>query len=75
MTMGIGYFVGGLVLVLYSILCFYVGFKRPTTLFKITKMKFGNKLSDDAVTKVCYVFSVIAVIAGMIVFYLGYVNA
>ena len=75
MTIGIGYFIGGLVLILYSALCFYVGFKRPKTLFKITKIKLGNKMSDDTVTKVCYVFSVLAVIAGVIVFYLGYANA
>ena len=28
MTIGIGYFIGGLVLVAYSILCFYVAFKK-----------------------------------------------
>lgn len=75
MTMGIGYFVGGLFLIFYGIMCFYIGFKRPTTLFKITKMKLGNKMKDETVVKVCYVFSAIGFIAGIVVFYLGYVNA
>ena len=34
-----------------------------------------QKKHHEAVTKVCYVFSVIAVIAGIVVFYLGYANA
>ena len=76
MTIGIGYFIGGLVLVLYSILCFYVAIKRPEALFKLTKAKIGAKnKSDDFVAKFCLVWASIALVAGIVVFVLGYVNA
>ena len=76
MTMGIGYFIGGLVLVAYSILCFYVAFKKPEALFKLTKAKIGAKnKSDEFVQKFVTVWASIALIAGIVVFVLGYVNA
>lgn len=49
MTIGMGYFLGGLFLILYGIMCFYVGFRKPEKLFKITKMKLGKKKSDETV--------------------------
>lgn len=76
MTMGIGYFIGGLVLVAYSILCFYVAIKKPAALFKLTKAKIGatNK-SDEYVEKFVKIWASAALIAGIVVFVLGYVNA
>ena len=76
MTIGIGYFIGGLVLVAYSVLCFYVAIKKPAALFKLTKAKIGAKNKSDAfVEKFVKIWAVIALIAGITVFVLGYVNA
>ena len=76
MTIGIGYFIGGLVLIAYSALCYYVGIKRPAALFKLTKAKIGaKKKSDEFVAKFCIVWETIALVAGITVFVLGYVNA
>lgn len=75
MTIGVGYYIGGLVLILYGIMCFYIGFKKPTKLFKITKLKVGKKKSDETVVKICYVFSAITIIAGIIVLTVGFLNA
>lgn len=76
MTIGIGYFIGGLVLIAYSALCYYVGIKRPTALFKLTKAKIGaKKKSDEFVAKFCIVWATLALIAGIAVFVLGYINA
>ena len=76
MTIGIGYFIGGLVLVLYSILCYYVGLKRPAALFRLTKAKLGAKnKSDEFVSRFCLIWATIALAAGIVVFVLGYLNA
>ena len=75
MTIGIGYFLGGMFLILYGIMCFYIGNQRPDKLFRLTKMKLGGKLADEKVVKICYIFSAITIIAGLAVFVLGYINA
>ena len=76
MTIGVGYFIGGLVLVAYSVLCFYVAFKKPAALFKLTKAKIGaKKKSDEYVQKFLKVWASIAMLAGVLVFALGYANA
>lgn len=76
MTIGIGYFIGGLVLLAYSILCYYVALKKPAALFKLTKAKIGAKnKSDEFVVKFILIWASIALIAGIVVFVLGYVNA
>ena len=76
MTIGIGYFIGGLVLVAYSILCFYVAIKKPAALFKLTKAKIGAKnKSDEFVQRFVTIWAAAALIAGIAVFVLGYVNA
>lgn len=76
MTIGIGYFIGGLVLVAYSILCFYVAIKKPEALFKLTKAKLGAKnKSDESVQKFIKIWASVALLAGIVVFVLGYVNA
>ena len=76
MTIGIGYFIGGLVLLAYSILCYYVALKMPAALFKLTKAKIGAKnKSDEFVVKFILIWASIALIAGIVVFILGYVNA
>lgn len=75
MTIGVGYFLGGLFLILYGIMCYYIGLKRPDKLFKITKIKVGRNKSDDTVSKICYVFGTITIIAGIVIFIIGYVNS
>ena len=76
MTIGVGYFIGGLVLVAYSILCFYVAIKKPAALFKLTKAKIGAKnKSDEFVQTFIKVWASVALAAGIAVFVLGYVNA
>lgn len=75
MTIGIGYFLGGLFLIVYSIFCFYVGIKRPEKLFRIAKLKFGKNKKDAFIAKLCKIWASIMLIAGIIVFILGYLNA
>ena len=76
MTIGIGYFIGGLVLVAYSALCFYVAIKKPAALVRLTKAKLGARNRSDAfVQKFVSVWATVALIAGITVFVLGYVNA
>lgn len=75
MTIGIGYFVGGLILILYSAFCFYVGLKRPEKLFRVAKLKFGKNKEDAFVSKICYVWASLMLIAGIVVFILGHLNA
>ena len=76
MTIGIGYFIGGLVLLAYSALCFYVAVKKPAALFRLTKAKIGAKnKSDEFVQKFVKIWASVALIAGIAVFVLGYVNA
>ena len=76
MTIGIGYFIGGLVLLAYSVLCFYVAFKKPEALFKLTKAKIGAKnKSDEFVQKFVTVWASAALIAGIAVFVIGYIRA
>ena len=76
MTIGVGYFIGGLVLVAYSILCFYVAFKKPAALFRLTKAKIGAKnKSDEFVQRFLKIWASIALIAGITVFVLGFLNA
>ena len=76
MTIGVGYFIGGLVLVAYSILCFYVAIKKPAALFKLTKAKLlATNKSDEFVQKFLKVWASVALIAGIAVFVLGYINA
>ena len=72
MTMGLGYFFGGTFLILYGIMCYYIGAKKPPTLFRITKLKLGGKMADETVVKVCYAFGTFAIIAAFVVFYIGF---
>ena len=76
MTIGIGYFIGGLVLVSYGIFCFYVAIRKPEALFRLTKAKIGaKKKSDEFVQKFIKIWASVALLAGIVVFVLGYVNA
>ena len=75
MTIGIWYFVGGLALILYAAMCVYIGARKPARLFRITKLKLGGKMADETVVKICYIFSAITCIAGIVVFVIGYMNA
>lgn len=75
MTIGIGYFLGGLALLLYALLCVYVGYKKPAKLFKITKLKLGKNKSDETIAKICYVWALIVAVISIVIFVLGYMNA
>ena len=76
MTIGIGYFIGGILLLAYSIFCFYVGIKRPASIIRIVKAKIGaKKKSDDFAAKFCIIWASVALIACIIVFVAGYINA
>ncbi len=71
MTIGASYYFGALAAFLYAAMCFYIGYKRPTALFKITKMKVGKHRSDAAVSKICYVIAGIMLLVGFVVLYIG----
>ncbi len=75
MTIGAGYFFGALAAFLYAAMCVYIGYKRPTALFKITKMKVGKHRSDKTVSNICYVMAVIMALVGLVVLYLGIMAA
>ena len=75
MVIGTGYFIGAVVLLLYSIFCYYVGLKRPEKLIRIVKLKIGKNSTDDRAAKFCVIWATLVLIAGIVVIVLGYVNA
>lgn len=75
MTIGTGYFVGFLVLILYGCMCIYIGKTKQPTLFRITKLKVGRHRDDEQVVKICYGFGTFAIVVGVIVLVLGFMNA
>lgn len=74
MTIGIGYFTGGLALVAYSTFCFYVGLKRPEKLFRVAKLKFCKNKSDDLISRLCNLWAALMLIAGISVIIIGYIR-
>ena len=69
--MGLGWLLGGIFAIFYSALCFWIGYKKPHALFELTRKKLGGKAKDQTVVVFCYVFSVIAIIVAIILFYNG----
>ncbi len=72
--MGIGWFLGGLFFILHSILCFWIGYKKPEKMLKLVKMKLGKKSTDELAVKLCYAFVGIDIIVAVALFYFGYIN-
>ena len=75
MTINVGYFIGFLILVLYGMMCIYIGKSKQPTLFKITKMKLGRNRSDEQIVNICYGFGAFAIVMGIIVLVIGFMNA
>ncbi len=75
MTIGASYFFGALAAFLYAALCVYIGYKRPTALFNITKMKVGKNRSDETVSKILYVVAAVMFVVGLVVLYFGVMAA
>ena len=69
-----GYVLGGLACLIYAAWVFYIAYKKPKLMFSVVKKKLFNA-SDKTATIVCYVFSVIALAAAILLFTLGSINS
>ena len=72
MKIGMGYFIIGGLILIYSIFCFYVGIKKPADLFDVMKEKLGGGRDDGFTEKFCFSIAVITLIAGIAVLVFGY---
>ena len=77
MTLGIGYFIGFIVLVLYGIMCISIGITHKGAIWKVTmtKMKMFGIKTEEATIKFCKVFGALAIVIAIIVLVLGIINA
>lgn len=69
--MGIGWLLGGFAAVAYAAMCFWIGLKRPKTMFELVRKKLGGKASDKTVVMACYIAGVVAIGIAIFVFYKG----
>ena len=70
--MDIGYLLGGIACVIYTVLVGYFGgIKKSPGLLKLVKMKLSKNMSDDTAAKVCLVMSVIILALGIFLFVYG----
>ena len=77
MTIGVGYFIGFIVLVLYGIMCISIGMTHRGSIWKVTlaKMKLFGLKTEEATIKFCKIFGVLAIIIGISILIFGIVNA
>jgi len=70
--MEIGYLLGGIACIIYTVLVGYFGgIKKSPGLLKLVKMKLSKNMSDDAAARVCIVMAVIVFLVGILLFILG----
>ncbi len=70
--MGIGYLLGGIACLLYTVCVGYFGgIKKSPGLLKLVKMKINKNMSDDAAAKISLVAAVIMLAGGVFLFVFG----
>ena len=70
--MGIGYLLGGIACLLYTVFVGYFGgIKKSPGLLKLVKMKINKNMSDDAAAKTSLIAAVIVLAGGVFLFISG----
>lgn len=70
--MNIGFLLGGIACLLYSVLVGYFGgIKKSPGLLKMVKMKLGKNMSDEKAVKICLVMSIIVGLLGIFLLVFG----
>ena len=70
--MGIGYLLGGIACLLYTVFVWYFGgIKKSHGLLKLVKMKLNKKMSDAAAAKICLVAAGVMFAVGIFLFVFG----
>ena len=70
--MGIGYLLGGIACLLYTVLVGYFGgIKKSPGLLKLVKMKLNKNMSDDAAAIISLVAAGVVLAVGIILFVFG----
>ena len=70
--MGIGYLLGGIACLLYTVFVgYFEGIKKSPGLLKLVKMKLNKNMSDDAAAKFCLIWSVVILAVGIFMFVFG----
>ena len=75
-----GYLVGGIACIVYGLFCVGIGAFKPQSLLRFVKLKLkmftGSKEPSDKATAVtCFVFGALGLIAAVILFIVGVINA
>jgi len=70
--MGIGYLLGGIACLLYTVFVGYFGgIKKSPGLLKLVKMKINKNMSDDAAAKISLIAACIVLAVGIFLFISG----
>ena len=70
--MGIGYLLGGIACLLYTVFVGYFGgIKKSPGLLKLVKMKLNKNMSDDAAAKTSLIAAIIMFAVGIFLFIFG----
>ena len=70
--MGIGYLLGGIACLLYTVFVGYFGgIKKSPGLLKLVKMKINKNMSDEAAAKTSLIAAVIVLAGGVFLFIFG----
>ena len=70
--MGIGYLLGGIACLLYTVFVGYFGgIKKSPGLLKLVKMKLNKNMSDTAAVKISLVAAGVVLAAGIFLFIFG----
>ncbi len=70
--MGIGYFLGGVACLLYTVYVGYFGgIKKSPGIFKLVKMKLNKNMSDAAAAKISMVAAGVMLAVGIFLFIFG----
>jgi len=70
--MGIGYLLGGIACLLYTVLVGYFGgINKSPGVLRLAKMKINKNMSDDAAVKISLIAAVIVLAGGVFLFIFG----
>ena len=75
LIMGIGYLLGGIACVIYTLAVGYFGWmKKSPGLLKIVKLKLNKNMSDETAAKICLGASIVVLALGIFLFVFGAVK-
>ena len=74
--MGLGYLLGGIFCVLYSLgVGIFGGIKKSPMLLKLTKQKLGKTMSDEKAAKIDLIMGIFMGLVGIFLFVFGAIQA